>query len=82
MFRTCSRPCTLLLLLIASSTMAQPAAYPSRPVRIVAGFPPGSSIDTLARVLGPKLNERLGQPVVIDNRPGANGIIEIGRAHV
>ena len=57
------------------AVFAQQASYPSRPVRIIAGFPPGSSIDTLARVVGPKLNERLGQAVVIDNRPGANGII-------
>ena len=57
------------------AAFAQQASYPSRPVRIIAGFPPGSSIDTLARVVGPKLNERLGQAVVIDNRPGANGII-------
>ncbi len=60
---------------MAGTTLAQQATYPSRPIRIIAGFPPGSSIDTLARVVGPKLNERLGQPVVIDNRPGANGII-------
>ena len=60
---------------MVQTALAQQAPYPSRPIRIIAGFPPGSSIDTLARVVGPKLNERLGQTVVVDNRPGANGII-------
>ena len=60
---------------MVQTALAQQAPYPSRPIRIIAGFPPGSSIDTLARVIGPKLNERLGQTVVVDNRPGANGII-------
>lgn len=65
----------LLFSLAATAALAQQSTYPSRPIRIIAGFPPGSSIDTLARVVGPKLNERLGQSVVVDNRPGANGII-------
>jgi len=54
---------------------AQPAGYPSRPVRIIVGFLPGSSNDTLARFVGLKLGERLGQQIVVDNRPGANGMI-------
>ncbi len=51
------------------------AAYPSRPVRVIVGFPPGSGTDMIARFVGNKLGERLGQQVVVDNRPGANGII-------
>jgi tripartite-type tricarboxylate transporter receptor subunit TctC len=50
-------------------------AYPSRPVRIVAGFPPGGFIDTAARLIGPWLSERLSQQFVIENRPGAGGNI-------
>ena len=49
--------------------------YPSRPIRIIVGFPPGSGTDILARFVGTKLTERLGQQVVVDNRSGANGII-------
>lgn len=51
------------------------AEYPTRPVRVIVGFPPGSGTDMIARFVGNKLTGRLGQQVVVDNRPGANGII-------
>jgi len=57
------------------SRIAWAQAYPSRPVRIIVGFPAGSTSDIIARVLGQWLSERLGRPFVIDNRPGASGNI-------
>jgi tripartite-type tricarboxylate transporter receptor subunit TctC len=54
---------------------ARAQAYPTRPVRIVVTFPPGSASDTLARPIAQWLQERLGKPFVIDNRPGAGGNI-------
>ena len=61
---------------LAASTRAPAAdAYPVRPVRLVVPFPPGGSVDTLARTIGPKLGDALGQQIVVDNRPGGNGNI-------
>lgn len=49
--------------------------FPQKPIKVVIGFPPGGGIDIVARLIAPKLSESLGQPVVIDNRPGANGVL-------
>ena len=57
------------------SRIASAKAYPSRPVRVVVGGSPGGGLDTFARLMGQWLSERLGQPFVIENRPGAGGNI-------
>jgi tripartite-type tricarboxylate transporter receptor subunit TctC len=59
----------------AVSRIASAQTYPARPVRIIVGFPPGGFTDTTARLIGPWLSERLGQPFVIENRPGAGSNI-------
>jgi tripartite-type tricarboxylate transporter receptor subunit TctC len=74
--------CRLLLGLVLAATLPLPSssanaapAYPDRPVRIVVGFLPGSSNDMLARYTGGKLAERMNRQFIVENRPGANGII-------
>src|SRR5665213_276425 len=62
---------------IATSASAQenPANYPTRPIHIVVGFTAGGGNDIIARIFGQKLSEDLGQPVIIENRPGAGAIV-------
>ena len=62
------------LLLAAGAAMAQDK-YPSKPIRMLVPFPPGSASDVLARTVGQKLGDLYGQQVVIDNRPGAGGVV-------
>jgi len=61
----------------AVSRIASAQTYPSRPVRWIVGFPPGGGADTVARIMAPWLSERLGQPITIENRPGASTNIAV-----
>ncbi len=70
-----SRMVATLLLLLATAAGAFAQDFPTRPIRMVVGFPPGGSNDLLARMLATKLSDRIGRQVVVDNRAGASGAI-------
>jgi tripartite-type tricarboxylate transporter receptor subunit TctC len=61
-------------LLVVGSAHAQ-LSYPTKPIRLIVPFPPGGAADILARGISPKLGAQLGQQVIVDNRPGSNGVI-------
>jgi len=65
----------LAALAVAAASCAFAQSYPAKPVRIVIPFPPGGTLDTLGRALAQKLGEQMGQPFVVENKPGGNGII-------
>ena len=65
----------IALAVIAMISTAIAHSYPNRPIRLVVAFPPGGAVDVIARTVGHPLGERLGQTIVVDNRPGSNGNI-------
>jgi len=62
-------------ILIAFACTVQAQTYPSKPIRIVIPFPPGNTTDIMTRLIAPKMSERLGQPVIVENKPGASGML-------
>ena len=67
--------CATLSLVTTGHALAQTDAYPNRPIKLIVGFAPGGSSDTVARIMVPRLSELLKQSVVVDNKPGAGGNI-------
>ena len=61
--------------LLPAAVPAQAQPFPTKPIRIIVGFAPGGATDLTARVLAPQMSESLGQSVVVENRPGASGMI-------
>ncbi|MBI2317926.1 MAG: tripartite tricarboxylate transporter substrate binding protein [Betaproteobacteria bacterium] len=64
-----------LCLSFASALAFAQAPYPSKPIRMIVGWPPGGIVDVLARIIGPEMHKEWGQPVIVDNRAGAGGVI-------
>src|SRR5689334_13251893 len=73
--RQLARAALALLVATCAATAGAQTDYPRQPIRLVVTFPPGGSADAVVRMLVPRLNEKLGQQVVVDNRPGAGGNI-------
>ena len=67
--------CLITCALVPAGIATAQAQYPTKPIRLILPFPPGGGSDAFARIFGPKLSEALGQPVVIENRPGAGANI-------
>ena len=68
---------TAALAATVAAPFAQAQSWPTRPIRVLVGYPPGGFTDITARIVCDKLSQRLGQPVIVDNKPGANGIVAV-----
>src|SRR5438309_5605445 len=66
---------TVTILGLLCSALLHAQGYPNKPIRLIVPFPPAETMDLMSRLIGAKLGERLGQPVVIENRPGASGML-------
>ena len=65
---------------LATVVGANAQSYPSRPITVIVPFPPGGPVDTIGRIIGDRMRASFGQPVIIENQPGASGSIGVGRA--
>ena len=70
------------LLLLAGTGAAQAQAWPSKPLKLLVGFPAGGASDVMARLIADRLGQALGQSVVVDNRPGAAGTLAASTARI
>jgi tripartite-type tricarboxylate transporter receptor subunit TctC len=68
---------TAALAATVAAPLVRAQAWPARPIKVLVGYPPGGFTDVTARLICDKLTQRLGQPVIVDNKPGANGIVAV-----
>lgn len=73
--RAFSRACVFLLLAVAGTMVEAADPFPNRPIHIIVGFPPGGGTDSIARMVGESMSRTFGQPVVVENRPGAGSTV-------
>ena len=73
--RRCRQGCRLVACLFVLTSVAHAQDYPTKSIKLIVPFPPGGPNDIIARVVAAKMSELIGQPVVIDNRGGAGGVI-------
>src|SRR5258708_30016734 len=66
---------TVIVFALLLSALSQAQSYPTKPVRIIIPFPPGNTTDIMSRLIAPKMSARLGQQVIVENRPGASGML-------
>ncbi len=74
----CALRLLLAAIIVAASAAALADSYPSKPIKFIVAYAPGGLPDTVARILGQRLRETMGQPVVVENKAGAGGLIAIG----
>src|SRR5689334_1153185 len=67
----------LAVCITTSAALAQ-APYPTRPIRLLVPFAPGGGVDVVARIVGKKMSEKLGQPILVESKPGGGGAIAVG----
>ena len=77
MFSNFSRAVAALLLEAALSASAQGQTFPNKPIRLLVGFPPGGTTDIVSRIVGERMGAQMGQVVIIENKPGATGVIAL-----
>ena len=75
-----TRQCLLALLLVASAVGALAQGYPVKPVRVLVTFAAGGAVDVLGRIMAQQLSNTLGQPFIVENRPGAGGLVALEAA--
>src|SRR5690349_10198428 len=67
-----------LMACIATSSAHAQAPYPTRPIRLLVPFAPGGGVDVVARIVGKKVSEKIGQPILVESKPGGGGAIAVG----